>query len=521
MSANGRVASVLLASSEVVPFAKTGGLADVCGSLPPALARRGHRCAVILPLYRCAKEGGFGLNPTEHVLQVPLGGTTIPARLWRGTLPDSDVPAFLVEQPDFYERDDPARKWGIYVRPERDGRLADYPDNCERFAFFCRAVLEAAPHVGFTPDVIHANDWQTGLVPVYLRELYRTRPHLSRAASLFTIHNMAFQGVFPAEKLPVTGLGWHLFNIEQLEYYGHFSFLKGGIVFADWINTVSPTYAKEIQTKYFGLGLHGVLFARSHRLSGIVNGIDARVWNPADDPHLNGRRYDADSFETGKPLCKADLQRELGLAAEPRTPLLAVIARLTPQKGVHLILGAAERLIGLGAQLVVLGTGDKEFERQLPPLAERFPGRVAVRLEYDEGLAHRIEAGADIFLMPSEYEPCGLNQLYSLRYGTPPVVRATGGLVDTVTDATEENIRKGTATGFVFVPPSADALAEAAGRAVEMYRHRPEVFRQLIRTGMRQDWSWDRSAAGYEDLYLRLIAERDARAVGLHRGRPR
>lgn len=520
MSAVGPVASVLLASSEVVGFAKTGGLADVCGSLPPALARRGHRCAVIMPLYRSAKRAEPSPEPTEHVLRVSFAGCTVPARLWRSVLPKSEVPIYFVEQPDYYERDNPETGAGIYIRKRRDGEIEDYPDNVDRFGFFSRAVLEAVPHLGFTPDLIHANDWQTGLVPVYLKELYRHEPGYLRIRSLMTIHNLAFQGVFPAENLPRLGLGWHLFNMDQLEFYGQINLLKAGIVFADRVTTVSPTYAREIQTSYFGCGLQNVLRQRGQRLSGIVNGIDTEVWNPETDTHL-AEHYRADTVAEGKRNCKAALQEELGLALDPGVPLLGVVARLAEQKGIDLILGAIEPLLEEPAQIVILGTGAKHYLDRLDDLHQRYPKRFAFVTGLNEPLAHRIEAGCDLFLMPSLYEPCGLNQLYSLRYGTPPVVRATGGLSDTVTDATDDALLAGKATGFSFISPSPQALLETARRAIAMFRSQPDKFRQLIRTGMAQDWSWDRSAADYEDLYLRLIGERDARIITSHRGRPR
>lgn len=499
----------LYATAEVAGFAKTGGLADVGAALPQALAGRGVQVAVILPLYRSARHGRQPLTPTEHAFQVHVGDRPVSGRLWRSTLPGSDVPVFLVEQDDYYGRDDPAHGRGLYHHTLPDGHKADYPDNCERFVFFCRAILEAVRLLDLWPDVLHVNDWQAGLVPVYLRELYprlapsALRPRYERIRTLCTVHNLAYQGVFWHYDMPLTGLPWSLFNFEQLEFYGHLNFLKAAIVFADLINTVSPTYAREIQTPYYGCGLQGVLAQRGSRVSGIVNGVDYRVWDPATDPHL-AMKYNEATVEEGKAACKRALQRHYGLAEEPRAPLLAMISRLADQKGLDLLGPSARSLIERGAQLVVLGQGDPHYEQLLTDLQRSFPRQVGVTLALDEKLAHQIEAGADVFLMPSRYEPCGLNQLYSLKYGTVPLVRATGGLADTVTDATPENLAAGTATGFRFVPYSPEAFRETAERALRTYREEPATWKQLVRTGMRQDWSWARSAAEYEALYRSL-----------------
>jgi starch synthase len=500
---------LLLAASEVVGFAKTGGLADVAGYLPRALARRGHDCAVILPLYRSARTGKVPLTPTPHRFTIPVGTRAVGGRLWQGHLPDSPVPVYLVEQADYYERDDPAAGRGLYQYTLPNGQQRDYPDNCERFVFFSRAVLEAVRLLDFWPDVLHANDWQSGLVPVYLREEYDRhqdlglRARYDRLRTLFTIHNLAYQGLFWHWDMQLTGLDWRLFNYQQLEFHGHLNLLKGGIVFADLLNTVSPSYAREIQTPYFGVGLQGVLAERRDRLFGIVNGVDYEVWNPATDPHLPAR-YDADTLPQGKAVCKAALQEHFQFARQPRTPLLGVVARLVEQKGIDLIARAAEFLVPHGCQLVVLGTGDVAYQEMLRALQGRNPGRVGLRFGFSEPLAHQIEAGADVFLMPSQYEPSGLNQLYSLRYGTVPVVRATGGLADTVVDCTPETLADDTATGFSFVPLTADALTETVQRALRVYHEQPDLWLQLQRRGMRQDWSWDRSAREYEALYARL-----------------
>ncbi|HEV3256269.1 MAG TPA: glycogen synthase GlgA [Gemmataceae bacterium] len=496
---------LLLAASEVVGFAKTGGLADVAGSLPRALARRGHQCAIILPLYRGARTGPVHVAPTEHVFTVPIGPRTVRGRLWRSTLPDSDVPVYLVEQPEYYDRDDLAHGRGLYHFTLPNGQKRDYPDNCERYIFFSRAVLEALRLLDYWPDVVHNNDWQTGLVPVYLNEEYRRRAGYERIRTLFTIHNIAYQGIFWHWDMTLTGLDWKLFNYRQLEFHGRLNFLKAGIVFSDVLTTVSPRYAQEIQTPYYGCGLEGVLAERKANLFGIVNGVDYSAWNPASDRNL-AATYDADSVTRGKPACKAALQRRYGLPEQPRTPLLGIVSRLAEQKGLNLVGKAADTFLQQDdTQLVVLGEGDPIYHRMLQDLKARHPDRVGITLAFDEPLAHQIEAGADVFLMPSLFEPSGLNQLYSLKYGTVPVVRATGGLADTITDCTPETLADGTATGFTFLAATPGALLDTVRRALRLYRGEPQKWLQLQQTGMRQDWSWSRSAAEYEKLYARIM----------------
>lgn len=505
--------SVLLAASEVEGFAKTGGLADVAASLPKALARRGNACSVVMPLYRCVRTGAVPISPTGRQFHIPIGNRLVPGALWRATLPGADLPVYLVEQPDYFERDDPSQGRGLYQRALPDGGSADYPDNAERFIFFCRAVLEALPLLERWPDVLHLNDWQTGLVPVYVRELYRRasapglRERYSGLRSLFTIHNLAYQGQFWHWDMLLTGLAWPLFNYQQLEFYGGLNFLKAGIVFADLLNTVSPTYAREIQTKYFGCGLDGVLAERRDRLYGIVNGVDYEVWNPGADRRLPAR-YDAETFAEGKAACKEAVQKRYGLEVQARLPLIGMVSRLAEQKGIDLAAGAMEVLLERGeCQFVALGEGEVRYRQRLKGLAERFGGRMGLTVGFDDSLAHLIEAGADLFLMPSLYEPSGLSQLYSLRYGCVPVVRATGGLADTITDTNPETLAAGVATGFTFVAQTAEALREAVERALALYRQRPDQWAQVVRAGMRQDWSWDRSAAEYERLYDKLSSE--------------
>jgi starch synthase len=495
---------VLVAASEVVGFAKTGGLADVAGSLPRALARRGNQVAVVMPLYNSVRRAGRPIEKTGTALPVPMGDRVLACRLLRSQLPNSDVLVYLIEHTPFFERDDAAGGRSLYQQQMYGGYRSDYPDNAERFVFFCRAILEAAAHVGFTPDVIHANDWQTGLVPVYLNETYRNRPGYQRTRSVFTIHNIAYQGMFGRDVMRLTGLPGWLFNHTQLEYHGYLNFMKAGVVFANAVNTVSPTYAREIQSPEFGCGLEGLLSQLRGKLSGIVNGVDYTEWDPATDRHL-AATYTADTVAVGKAACKADLQRRYKLPQNSAAPVLGMVARLVSQKGIDLVLSAAPGFLDLGCQMVFLGEGDPEYHEQLASFARRHPSQVGVHLGFNEGLAHVIEAGSDLFLMPSRYEPCGLNQIYSLRYGTPPVVRATGGLADTVVNATEENLAAGRATGFAFNDYTGHALYETVRWALELYHERPADFNQVVRTAMAQDWSWDRSAGQYEELYRKVI----------------
>jgi starch synthase len=493
----------LYAASEVAGFAKTGGLADVAAALPQALARRGHECAVLMPLYRAVRRGPQGLEPTGLTFSVPVGGRPVAGALWRSTLPGSAVPIYLVEQAEFFERDGPEQGGGLYQFTGADGRPRDYPDNLARFAFFSRACCEAARFLDLRPQILHLNEWHTGLAAAYQREFYRCQeregPHI-----LFTIHNLAYQGLFPAQQYPTTGLPWRLFTLDGLEFYGHLSCLKAGIVYADLVNTVSPTYAREIQTATYGQGLHGLLAARGQQLYGILNGVDYRLWNPTTDPHLPAP-YDTNSVIAGKAACRRALLQQCGLPERAGAPLLGMVGRMVEQKGIDLLIEALPALLDRDVQLVMLGEGDPAYHRRLHALRARFPEGVAVLRTQDDSLAHLICGAADLFLMPSLFEPCGLVQLYAMRYGAVPVVRATGGLADTVTDATAQTLAAGTATGFTFGPPAARFLLEAVDRALALLRQRPADWLRLVRLCMRQDWSWDHSAAEYEKLYESMI----------------
>lgn len=495
---------VLLAASEVSGFAKTGGLADVAASLPRALSHIGNQVAVVMPLYGAVRRSGAKLEKTGAAIPVPMGGRVLACPLLRTTLPNSDVPVYLVEHQPFFERDDGGKR-GLYQESHTGGGKHDYPDNAERFIFFSRAVLETIPHLGFIPDVLHANDWQTGLVPVYLAES-RSKPGFSRIRSLFTVHNMAFQGDFGRDVMKSTGLPQRLFELGQVEFHGKLNFLKAGIVFADAVTTVSPTYAREVRTPQFGCGLDALLRDNTGKLSGIVNGVEYSEWNPATDQHIAATFTPSTVFEK-KPLCKADLQKAMKLSESATAPVLGLVARLAYQKGIDLVISAAKGFLDMGCQIAVLGDGEPKYHHELRVLHERFPNQVGLHLGFNEALAHKVEAGSDLFLMPSRYEPCGLNQMYSQKYGTPPVVRATGGLADTVVNATEENLKADRATGFTFDADTPSALYDTVKWALMLFRTRPLDFRKVVSRAMAQDWSWDRSAAEYEALYRKLISQ--------------
>jgi starch synthase len=495
-----RPLNILVAASEVAGYAKTGGLADVCAALPVALARQGHNVAVVMPYHRAVRYGKRPTEVTPYTANVAVGHRTLACRIHKSVLPNSNVPIYFVDAPDYFDRDDNARGKGLYQQTMPGGYKSDYPDNAERFVFFSRAVLEVASAVGFQPDILHANDWQTGLVPVYLEEMYRQRPEFKTTRSVFTIHNIAYQGMFNRGVLDVAGLPGWLFNHNQLEYHGHLNLLKSGIVYSSLVSTVSPTYSKEIQTPEYGCGLESLLRLNQHKLRGIVNGVDYAEWNPSTDPHLV-QTYDESTVKEGKAANKAELQKRYQLPVDPTRPVLGMVARLVNQKGLDLVMSAAPGFLDLGCQLVFLGDGDREYHDQLQSFRDKHPNQVGIYLGFHEPLAHLVEAGSDLFLMPSRYEPCGLNQIYSLKYGTPPVVRATGGLADTIMNSSEENMAAGKGTGFSFNDYTPSALYETVKWAVGLMRNRPADFHKIVVRAMQQDWSWDRSAEQYEAMY--------------------
>lgn len=492
--------NVLFATTEATPFCKTGGLGDVCGALPIALRQHGVKPVLFMPAFRQAMESGQPIEPTGVHFEIPIGRKRVVGEYLRSTLPGSDVLVYLVEQHGYYNR--PA------LYREASG---DYVDNCERFVFFNRAILEAVDLLGLEVDVIHCHDWQSGLIPTYLKTLYTDRPSLDHVTTLFTIHNLAYQGSFWHWDMELTGLGWEHFNWREVEFYGRINFMKAALSQADVISTVSPRYAQEILDPPMSCGLEGVLRHRREDLKGVLNGVDYSQWSPATDPFL-AANYGVENYVEGKAACKRALQLEMGLPTRDDIPLMANIGRLADQKGFDLISDVMPRLAeSLEVQWVLLGTGEPHYEQMMLRLAAEHPERVAVRVGFSNELAHRIEAGADMFLMPSRYEPCGLNQMYSLKYGAVPIVRETGGLADTITNATEYTLADRTANGFSFADASAYALSMVIDRAVRAYRQ-PDVWRQIVETGMNQDWSWDRSARQYVELYERTMAKAPAMA---------
>jgi starch synthase len=492
---------ILLASSEIVPFAKTGGLADVAGALPCELEKLGHEVTVFMPAYRCIGESVEPIEPLPINYGIPLGDHAEEGGLSKSRLPDSNVSIYFIEQSEYFDRP------GLYAENGHD-----YPDNFERFTFFCRAVLEAIRLLDLKPDLIHGNDWQTGLIPALLKCEYAENPVYRNIASLITIHNLAYQGVFDREKMFSTGLDAKFFNWQQMEFYGRLNLLKTGIVFADSINAVSPTYALEIQSPEQGCGLDPVLRQRSGDLSGILNGIDTSEWNPQTDQHLAARfdaNFDLQTGSPGKAACKRALQLESKLDPNPNQPVIGIVGRLASQKGWSLILPILRAwLESVDAQWVILGTGDPDYHHVLTSLHRSHPHKLSLTLGFSNELAHRIEAGADMFLMPSEYEPCGLNQMYSMAYGTIPIVRRTGGLADTVVNATADTIENKTANGFSFEEFNTAALWSAMEKAHRMYQHNRAIWHQLMQTGMRRDWSWSASAKQYEHLYQETLSRR-------------
>ena len=489
--------SVLLVGSEAQPFAKTGGLADVLGALPLALQRLGWDATVALPRYR-----GVSAGTLSDTFPVSVGGYTRDAACYEAPLADG-AKALLIDCPELYDRP------GIYGTG-----ATDYPDSPRRFAFLARAALEYAGRRGAGPTIVHAHDWQGGLVPVYLRTLYASHPVLGGTPCVFTIHNLAYQGVYESDWLPRLDLGWDQFAVDRLEFYGQISLLKGGINDATVITTVSRRYAKEIQTAAFGFGFDGILRARAAGLVGILNGIDATEWDPACDPFLPAP-FDASDL-SGKRDAKIALLQRYGLAADEaslKRPLIGMVSRMVDQKGFDLIAATLEDLTQLDAAFVVLGTGDSRYQDMWRALAARYPDRIGARIGFDESLAHLIEGGADIFLMPSRFEPCGLNQMYSMRYGTIPVVHGVGGLADTVVDhrprtggARSAPARGRTAsTGFVFSAYTPAALLEALNRALSIFEDARQ-WSALQAAGMRRDFSWDRSAQEYVKIYERALA---------------
>ena len=471
---------ILFVTSEAHPLIKTGGLADVCGSLPKALAELDQDIRLIIPNYQALKS----TESVRFLFSLRVDNRNI--NILETRLPDSQVVVWLVDYPTFYN---------YPGNPYVDETGEPWANNAERFALFCRVVVEVAMDRGYQdwkPDVVHCNDWQCGLVPALL-SLEQDRP-----ATLFTIHNMAYQGLFPVSEVTLLNLPGQLWHPEGLEFHSKLSFIKGGLVYSDYITTVSPTYATEIQTAEYGYGLEGLLEHRKESLGGIINGIDLDQWDPETDAYLT-HNFSITTLDQ-KRLNKKELQTRFSLPINENVPLFGLIGRLVEQKGIDLILECLPEMLSMSVQFVLLGSGDKDFEKLVQKLAQEYPDKMAIKIGYDESLAHLIEAGSDIFLMPSRFEPCGLNQMYSQRYGTIPIVRKTGGLADTVIDTLPDTLLNNTASGIVFNEASASSLLESIKRALVLYSI-PSSWKKMQITGMKKDFSWQKSAEQYLALY--------------------
>lgn len=480
---------ILLIASECVPFVKTGGLADVTGALPRALKRMGHDVRVVIPRYSQIDGSHFSLKLALPSMGVWMGTNQEWCSVYSTEL--DGVTFYFIESEKYFKR------WGLY----HDAACNDYLDNPRRFGFLTRAGLQICRELDYNPDVLHVHDWHTALGAAYLKIWHWNDPHLASTASLLTIHNLAYQGVYPADSYDYLGLQWGNFTADKFEDHGKINFLKGGIVYADMVNTVSPGYARETCSPEGGFGLTPFLNAKGNRYTGILNGVDYAVWNPAVDRLIPANYTPVDL--AGKAACKRALQERFGLDVAPGVPLIGAISRFAPQKGLDILAQAIDPVLGnMQVQFAVLGAGESGLEHFYGELPSRRPGRVGSYIGYNEELAHLIEAGSDFFIMPSQYEPCGLNQIYSLKYGTLPIVRATGGLDDTVAQYSEAN---GSGTGFKFWSNDVNAIYYTVGWAVSTYYDRPYHIQQMIQEAMRQDFSWEKSARAYVDAYLRAI----------------
>jgi len=459
---------IVMCASEMVPFAKTGGLADVAGALPAALESLGQDVAVILPAYRCIRQAKLKLRKAKEGISYTVIG--------------NNIKVYFIENDAFFDRDN--------LYGDKNG---DYKDNLKRFAYYCRKSLDLLAEINLKPDIIHVHDWQACLIPVYLKTIYKDQPFYRNIKTVLTVHNIGYQGLFVKDEFPTLDLDWNLFNMETLEYYDKINILKGGMVFSDLINTVSHTYSKEIQTKEFGYGLEGVLRKRENSLFGILNGLDYSIWNPETDKFIT-HNFSVQTIKD-KYKNKENLQTICNLPAEKNIPLLGIVSRLAEQKGFDILSDALPAICKMDIQMVILGTGDAKYHLLLEEAAKKFPKKISLHLKFDDALAHKIYAGSDIFLMPSKYEPCGLGQMISLRYGTVPLVFRTGGLADTVD---EKN-------GFVFDRYTAQDLIETIGRALKVYKSKKK-WTELMERGMQCNFSWRESARQYLKLYDQAIA---------------
>jgi starch synthase len=481
---------ILFATSELSPFSRAGGLADVSYDLPLALARLGHEVIIVTPRYRQTRNVKPPLKLLDTHLEVPISWMKKTAQIYQARIGDR-VTVYFIGRDDLYDRE------GLY-----GNEFGDYQDNAERFIFFSRAVLELSQALDLRPDVIHSNDWQTGLIPVYLKTLYAQIPSFQLTSSLFTIHNLGYQGLFWHYDLHLTGLGWEYFTPKALEFFGKLNLMKGGIVFSDILNTVSPNYRDEILTPANGFGLEGVLKTRETDLYAVLNGVDYQVWNPAKDPFLPAT-YTPVELENKK-VCKSNLQEFFHLKKKGETPVIAIISRLLDRKGLDLVSRIFPRLMELEIEIILMGQGLEQYQTWALEMVEKYPGLIGLEMGYNGPLAHQIQAGADILMMPSRYEPCGLEQLYALKYGTIPIVRAVGGLEDTVEGY---NPQTDQGTGFKFKEYEEEKLFQILQQALSVYRDKPR-WKRLMQRAMSRDFSWEKSASQYQSLYQKALEKK-------------
>ncbi|HZX48389.1 MAG TPA: glycogen synthase GlgA [Nitrospirota bacterium] len=477
--------NILYCTPEVTPFSKTGGLGDVAGSLPKALSATGCDVRIITPKYSGISDSTYKLKKVKDNLTIRIGNREEAGGIYEGKLPGSKVPVYFVSSSKYFNRAE------LY---QENGK--DYEDNLERFSFFSMMALHSMDMLGWQPDIIHCNDWQTALIPIYLKTVIKAR----NIGAIFTIHNIGYQGLFKREQLPITGLDWKLFNIKNLEYFGKINLLKGGIIFSDIVTTVSPSYSREIQTEVYGYGLEGVLKERSKDLYGIINGVDYDEWDPSKDDHIKVK-YSIKSI-AHKKECKKELQKKCGLPVTDK-PLIGMVSRLDDHKGYDILAEIMDELMLLDIQMVMLGTGKAKYQDIFKKFKKKYPDKLSLNLFFDNTLAHKIEAGSDLFLIPSKYEPCGLSQLYSFKYGTVPVAHKTGGLADTITDFIPSTIDDKKATGFLFSHYSPDALLKAVMLSLYVYEDKV-TWKKVVISGMKSDFSWKQPAKEYVRLYEKL-----------------
>lgn len=480
--------NVLFVSPEIAPFARSGGLGEICASLPLALTKLGVKVDVVLPFYRCVKEGGFSFKQVVKDITLSLGWRHLKTNVYQTRLNRKSA-AFFIECDELFDR-------SFLYGPDKG-----YFDNGERFIFFTKAVLAFAEVFKEKWDIFHCHDWQSALLPVFLKTGSSFYPNLASSKTILTIHNLGYQGIFPKELFPLTNLPRALFSIDGLEFFGGINFLKGGIIFSDFLTTVSPRYAKEIQTPEYGFGLDGVLRDHAYKLKGILNGINYKEWNPETDPYIISHYSTTDL--KGKELCKNDLLKTCGLPFDlMKKPLLGMVSRLVEQKGIDILLPIIKKIIKKGIGLVILGQGEKIYEEALRNIHSFFPKQMVLRLSFDNPLAHKIIAGSDMFLMPSRYEACGLTQMYSLKYGTLPIVHHTGGLADTVEEA---DLDEGKGSGFKFFSYTSASFLKAIKRALFCFEEKKDIWTKLMRQAMTCDFSWQKSAQSYLDLYNKIM----------------